>query len=429
MTTDGLSPDEHRAIAQEMYDRWSAGEPKSRLEIEYWDNATSHGKAFSTYIDRWLGVSTERKSVQTLHIEWLESLLRAHGLSPDPSGELSEEFRLLAKAREAALAALRIYNDPTSGFRTESFIVLMIVAWNSLLQAMLERDDLDYFERSEDGEVVKIDGRPKVLDTWQLVILALPGKSGKAIRANLDFFLRLRHQIAHRYLPALDRAIVAEAQSLLLNFETLITEQFGEAAALGDELSVPLQLSRFKEPSRAEALKRAQAQLPVDVMDFLTRHRAEVPDDVLRSPEYALRLFFVPITANRERSADAVVDFLRPGDVTPDLEATLREVAVVTKPKRIPVASDDLFRPTEVVEQVRVALPFRFTTDTHTRSWKYYKVRPETDAAERDATDPRYCRYDRLSNGYGYTQAWIDKLVDDLSDPDVYERVVGLRPS
>jgi hypothetical protein len=30
--------------------------------------------------------------------------------------------------------------------------------------------------------------------------------------------------------------------------------------------------------------------------------------------------------------------------------------------------------------------------------------------------------------GYGYTQAWVDKLVRALSDPDTYEKVVGFRP-
>ena len=30
--------------------------------------------------------------------------------------------------------------------------------------------------------------------------------------------------------------------------------------------------------------------------------------------------------------------------------------------------------------------------------------------------------------GYGYTKAWVDKLVRDLSDDDQYEAVVGYAP-
>ena len=87
----------------------------------------------------------------TARIERLEVLLRARGVSPTAAGDLAEEYRLLANARESALAALRIYNDPVAGYRTEAFIVLMVGAWNSLLQAMLERSGTGYYERDEHG--------------------------------------------------------------------------------------------------------------------------------------------------------------------------------------------------------------------------------------------------------------------------------------
>lgn len=426
--TDDADEAEHRRVAEEIHGRWQAGEAKSQLEIEYWDDATSHGKRFTGYVKRWLGLETEKKSGQSEHIERLEALLRAHGVSPTDAGDLAEEYRLLAKAREAALGAVRVYNDPTAGFRTETFIVLMVIGWNALFQAILERDKTDYYARDDDGKQILIDGRAKVKETWDLAGLAIAGPEKKAVRANLDFFLRLRNQIAHRYLPALDLQVASEAQAMLLNFEVLVAEQFGEEATLGERLTVPLQLSAFRNTDWLRSLKRAQGQLPTDVQDFLARHRMEVDEDVLRSTEYALQVFFVPITANRERSADAVVQFIRPGAVPADVEEALQQLAVVTKPKRIAVASNDLLRPTEVVNLVSARLPFRFTSDTHQRAWKYYKVRPATGSAEPDGTDDRYCCYDRLSRGYGYTRAWVELLVADLSDPDSYEAAIGFRP-
>ena len=76
--------------------------------------------------------------------------------------------------------------------------------------------------------------------------LALGGDEHRAVRANLDFFLKLRNQIAHRYLPALDTEIVGEAQAMLLNFEELLLAKFGKEATLGEQLAVPLQLSGFR---------------------------------------------------------------------------------------------------------------------------------------------------------------------------------------
>lgn len=420
--------EEHRAVAAELFARWDAGESKSSLEVEFWDDASSHGKRFTAYVRRWLGRETERKSSQTEHIERLEAILRAHGVSPTEAGDLDEKFRLLAKSRESALAALRVYNDPLAGFRTETFIVLMVIAWNSLLQAVLERDGTDYYERDDKGKQVLVDGRPRVLDTWSLVQLALPEGHRSAVRSNLDFFLRLRHLIAHRYLPALDAQIIGEAQAMLLNYENLLVEQFGMESALGERLSVPLQLAGFRNKSGLASLRRAQANLPVDVQTFLAHHRKEVPEEVLRSPEYALQIFFVPVTANRDRSADAVVQFVRPGQLTAEVEATLQHLAVVDKPKRVAVASGDLLRPSEVVSLVKERLPYRFTSDTHQRAWKYYKVRPATGSSEPEATDERYCRYDRLLRGYGYTRAWVDRLVEDLSNAARYEEIVGFSP-
>ena len=423
-----LTDEQHVRLATEIYERWKQGEKKSRLEIEYWDNPTAHGKAFTAYIKRWLGVETERQSSQSIRIAELEALLRANGVSPTEAGDLAEEYRLLAKSREAALAAVRVYNDPMAGFRTETFIMLMIVAWNSLFQAVLERARTDYYERDEHGAQILIEGRAKVIDTWQLVERTLTDHEYRDVRANLDFFLKLRNQIAHRYLPALDAAVAGEAQAMLLNYEELLTAQFGDEAALGDRLAVPLQLSGFRNDGALKSLRKAQAHLPTDVAEFLAGHRVDLDDDVLESPRYCLQIFFVPVTANRERSADAVVRFVPPEKVTPEIEEQLAKMGVVTKRRITPVASADLLRPTEVVNLVAERLPYRFTMDTHTKCWHHYGVRPPYGAGEPEATDDRYCRWDRLMRGYGYTQAWVDKLVRNLSEDDQYEAVVGYAP-
>lgn len=369
---DELRDEEHIRIATEMYERWQQGEPKSRLEIEYWGNATAHGKKFTGYVKKWLDVETESKSHQTSRIEELEALLRSRGISPTAAGDLAEEYRLLANARESALAAVRIYNDPVAGYRTETFIVLMVGAWNSLFQAILERDGIDYFERDASGEQILIDGRAKVLGTWELVHLALGDDEHRAVRANIDFFLKLRNQIAHCYLLALDTEIAGEAQSMLLNFEELLLAEFGKEATLGEQLAVPLQLSGFRSDGSLLSLRKAQARLPVNVADFLSQHRAGVDDEVRTSSKYCLQVFFVPVAANRERSADSVVRFVPPDEVTPELEAQLTNTTVVTKRKITPVVSADLLKPKEVVNLVDERLPHRFTMSTHTACCSRY---------------------------------------------------------
>jgi len=420
--------DDH-ALAEEMLTRYQTGESKSTLEIEYWDDGTSHGKRFTGFVRKQLGIDTEGRSRQSLELERLSALLRRHGVSPSPAGDLSVEDRLVANSRQAAVAAVRLYNDPSAGFRTETFIVIMVIAWNCLLQAKLEADGVEYREVDGDGSVAEVDGRARYLGTWELTLRALHDPKHAAVRWNLDFFLKLRHLIEHRYLPAVDVAVVGEAQAMLLNYENVLVAWFGEEAQLGSELVVPLQLSQLRGNHRLSSLKRLQAELPVDVVEFLTRHRSDVPVEVLRSPEYALQLFFVPVSANRERSADAVVRFLRPGEVPEDVAEALQKIAVVAKPKPVSVVGADLLSPTEVTNLVGSRLPFRFTLHSHARCWRHYNVRPPDKAAEPAATQVDYCLYDKLLKGYGYTQAWVDFLVEQLSDGDHYRQVVGTGPT
>jgi hypothetical protein len=144
----------------------------------------------------------------------------------------------------------------------DSFTVLMIIAWNSVLQAILERDGVDYIETDEQGDPISIDERPKTKGTWELIKLALAGDENRAIRFNLDFLLKLRHHVEHRYLPVVDIMAVEESQALLLNLETVISREFGDDAALGDQLIVPLRLSTLRPDAQMGSLRQLQSQVP-----------------------------------------------------------------------------------------------------------------------------------------------------------------------
>ncbi len=46
---------------------------------------------------------------------------------------------LVEKAQQSAILALDIYNRPATKFRTEAFIVLMVIAWTALFHAIFEK--------------------------------------------------------------------------------------------------------------------------------------------------------------------------------------------------------------------------------------------------------------------------------------------------
>ena len=66
---------------------------------------------------------------------------QANKNSQDPfKPELNEDVeRFVIKARESALLALDIYNRPATIFKSEGFVVMMIIAWTSLLHAIFHK--------------------------------------------------------------------------------------------------------------------------------------------------------------------------------------------------------------------------------------------------------------------------------------------------
>ena len=51
---------------------------------------------------------------------------------------------LIYKSREAALAAVQIFNNPQINFKSEIFIVIIIIAWTYLLHAYFRKNKIEY---------------------------------------------------------------------------------------------------------------------------------------------------------------------------------------------------------------------------------------------------------------------------------------------
>jgi hypothetical protein len=65
--------------------------------------------------------------------------------------------------RNAALATLRIWNDPAATFRTGGFSLMFVAAWNSFALAVLIRRAEPWWECDESGAPVVIDGATRAL--------------------------------------------------------------------------------------------------------------------------------------------------------------------------------------------------------------------------------------------------------------------------
>ena len=104
------------------------------------------------------------------------------------------------------------------------------------------------------------------------------------------------------------------AQAGLLNFERILVREFGDSFTLGDSLSVPLQLSGFRDPNVLSSRRALQAALPLDVQAILSRAETTTPE-LLSDETFLIRIAFIPLVPASGRSPDAVAYFVRPGQV------------------------------------------------------------------------------------------------------------------
>ena len=169
---------------------------------------------------------------------------------------------LLQKARESAILAINIYNSPGTTFRSSGYIVLMNIAWTSLFHAIFERDSIKYFHRDSKNrrKYVRIDGEIKA---WELSYCAkeyFKNNLGSPVYKNILFFIGLRNKIEHRFIPEIDSFIFGECQSYLMNFEEILTGEFGAKYALADSLLFALQYSKFKTDEQLSVTKKVQSR-------------------------------------------------------------------------------------------------------------------------------------------------------------------------
>ncbi len=367
-----------------------------------------------------VGVSTYTEE------EYIRMMSQVNRYSNDPyKPELPPNIEgLVLKSREAALLALDIYNRPATMFKSQGFIVMMIIAWTALFHAIFERQHKDYFYHKEDGSFEIIDGDKKA---WELstCITKYYGSTTSPVKENLKLFIGLRNKIEHRYVPAIDPDICGECQALLLNFDEMITNEFSTYYALKETLAVSLQTSTLRTPNQIETIKKFQGKQYKELKEYLDAYRSELPDDIYNDSQFSFRVYLIPKIGNHEASSDIAVEFIKYDPENPDdFESLKRQIALI-KEKKVQVANQGKLKPSTISQMVSEKIQRNFNTYNHTQAWKYYNVRKPGNNAQDCKTD--YCQYDEAHKDYVYTQRWVDFLVKELSDEDKYNRVISYR--
>lgn len=341
----------------------------------------------------------------------------------------------LEKSRDSALLAVEIYNKPAVKFKSGGFVSLMVIAWTALFHAVFLKRKIKPFYRKKNGvHFVKVDGDPKHWELDECLRQYFKEDTGNPVRKNLEFFIPLRNKVEHRSMPELDANIFGECQAMLLNFDDMLEKEFAAKYRIRESLSFSLQLFPSSE-GLVEAAKRSPSEEAT--VAFIKQFRSSISPEQWASSQYSFKAFLIQV-ANHANKDALPIKFLSYDKLSATEKKQVSRLVAMTKVRQVSVANLDTFKPTDVVEQVQAQLGDpkivritprgtervdKFSVNVHTNCWKRYGVRPPGGSPKPEQTVTKYCIYDKRHNDYGYTRAWVDFLVDKLSDEAEFEAV------
>ena len=337
---------------------------------------------------------------------------------------------LLEKAKDSALLAVEIYNKPRTSFRSGGFIVFMSIAWLALFHAIFERKGVKYFYK-KNGRFVIIDEEKKA---WELgkCVREYYKEENNPIRKNLDFFIELRNKIEHRFLPQLDIDIFGECQAMLINFENLLTSEFGNEHAIKENLVFALQFSSILQEKQQEALKIKESKGYKNVKQFIENYKGHLSDNIRNSLNYSFKVFLIPKVGEHEGSSDMAIEFVKYDPTKPEEMKKYQKFLIGIKEKQIPIHHPiQGLRASKVCENVSNVLKNKMPQNwqfnpsyQHAKCWKYYKVRPSKGSSSPEKTNQQYCFYNSNYNSYEYTEEWVKLLINELPKEEIYKKIM-----
>lgn len=290
------------------------------------------------------------------------------GIRKRSIGSIKNE--LLKKSKEAALAAVQIFNNPNITFKAESYVVLMIIAWTYLLHAYFRGMGTEYRYCERHGSRNRYDRTRKgAYKYWELERCLNESQSpiDKNTANNLRFLIGLRHEIEHQMTTKIDDILSARFQACCLNFNSYMKKLFGEKYAIENHLSFSLQFSTISMEQK-EMLEEHR-ELPSNIQGYIHDFDSALSDDEFSSPQYAYRILFVPKTANRKGQADRVIEFVKSD--SPMAKALNKEYTVIKEMEK------KKYLPGQIVEIMKTEGFPKFSIHYHTELWKSLNAKDE----------------------------------------------------
>jgi hypothetical protein len=299
---------------------------------------------------------------------------------------------LLAKSREAALAAVQIFNNPQITFKSEVFIVLMNIAWTYLLHAYYRKQRVEYRYFQQKNKRRRFDTTAKgAYKYWELErCLNEPSCPVDRDSANnLRFLIGVRHEIEHQMTSRIDSSFTAKFQACCLNYNEHIKRLFGDKHAIDRHLAVSLQFAGIDKDQVAQL--SGQTNLPANIQSFVDDFEQNLSSDEFNSSKFAYRVLFVAKTANRKGQADKVIEFVKAeSKLAKRVNKTYAVIKETERPK---------FLPSKIVSLMKKEGFTKFNQHHHTELWQ-----------GQDAKNPAKGLGVQVESTWYWYEPWLEKV-------------------
>lgn len=303
----------------------------------------------------------------------------------------SVKSELIKKSREAALAAVQVFNNPLIQFKSEIFIVLKVIAWTYLMHAYYRGNGVEYRYHTVTG------GGRKRFDTtakgkqkyWELERCINDKKSpvDKDTANNLRFLIGIRHEIEHQMTTRIDNVLSARFQACCLNYNTYVKKLFGDEFGIDRHLSFSLQFSTLSDEN--VGLLSSCKDLPGHILRFIQGFDGRLSDDEYNSPQFSYRVLFVPKLANNVGQADRSIEFIKSdSEFAKSVNAQYTVLKETEKQK---------YLPGQVVEMMNDEGYDKFDMYWHTKLWK-----------SKQARDKKYSYGSLVVDKWYWYENWIE---------------------
>lgn len=320
---------------------------------------------------------------------------------------------ILESSIESALLAVEIYNKPRIPFRVENYISLMVMAWTKLLHTYFyqKNGDTFYHKKRNSPRYELVDGERK---SWELKTCIKKCKYlEEPIKANIDFFIKLRNKIEHRHITKenVGNEIFGECQSLLYNYETTLVKFFGEDYAINESLAFSLQFSKLRTIEQEKSSKKLLSRDVQEIRDFIQKYRSSLKDEIFNSQEYSVKLIQIPKISNNSKKNVPAIEFVNLSNLSEEDKQAYDKLTVLIKDKvvKTEVINPGKLKPTEILNKVKEKTNNKFTHHDHKCLYYLFSIRPTPDdQVSAFKTNTKYCHYDEVHDDYVYQDAWAD---------------------